>query len=345
MENCIRCGENFYISMISKKYLNKNPEQYKLCSYCRKYRKCLNCEKEFHNKQNQTCSKKCAKELKEKSWLISCGASHNFSNKSSSRKEWENRLLIEEGITNVFQREDVKKKSKITCKKKYGVENYSSSDECKDKIKKTNLKKYGVDNYSKTEEWLISFKETNLKKYGVENVSKNDEIKEKIKETNMKKYGVSSLLSIKDFREGNMIDKYGVPYPAQLESIKQKIKETKSSKDFIDKMIEKGYFLNPQKLSEKELYYHLVKQETEKSLKNYGENFFGKNWQDRIGRKENHIDHIYSKSEGFKNGILPHIIGSIHNLRIIFYLDNCVKQNKCEITLEELLEKIKYIDL
>jgi len=340
MEICIRCGNDFDISMISKKYLDKNPEQYKSCSYCRKYRKCLNCEKEFHHKQNQTCSKKCAQELKEKSWLISCGAIHNFSKDSTSRKDWESKLLNEEGITNVFQRKEVKEKSKITCIQKYGEEKYSLTNECKEKIKKTSLKKYGVENYSKTEEWLKSFKETNLEKYGVENHTQNKEIKEKIKKTNLDKYGVYTLFLLKDFREESMMNKYGVPYASQLESVKKKIKETRSSKDFIYKMIEKGYFLDPQKLSEKELYYHLVKQETKNSLKNYGENVFGKNWQDTIGRKENHIDHIYSINEGFKNCILPHIIGSINNLRIIPFINNCIKQNRCDITLEELLEKI-----
>ena len=48
---------------------------------------------------------------------------HNFCKNSESRKEWEQRLLDTEGITNVFQRESVKHKSKETLLKK---ESYST---------------------------------------------------------------------------------------------------------------------------------------------------------------------------------------------------------------------------
>ena len=317
MKKCIKCGTEYDISMISKKYLDKNPEIYNLCSYCRKYKKCLNCGEEFNHKQNQTCSKECSKELKEKSWLISCGSTHNFSKNSSSRKDWEDKLLENEGITNVFQREDVKEKSKITCLDKYGVNNYALTDECKNKIKLTSLEKYGV-----------------------ESSSQSEEIKNKVKQTNLKKYGVYSLLLLKDFREINMLNKYGTKYPSQLDFVKEKVKNTRNTKEFKDKMIEKGYYLDPQKLSEKELYYFLVDKETKKSLKEYGEKYFGKNWRNKIGCKDNHIDHIYSVIEGFNNKILPYIIGSIHNLRIIPFMENCIKQGKCDITLEELFYKI-----
>jgi hypothetical protein len=77
---------------------------------CRKYNICKNCVNEFHHRQNQTCSIKCAKELKEKSFMISCGTKHNFYKDSKSRIDWEDNLLKNEGIVNIFQREDVKKK-------------------------------------------------------------------------------------------------------------------------------------------------------------------------------------------------------------------------------------------
>jgi hypothetical protein len=80
---------------------------------------------------------KCANKLKELSFLKSCGTTHNFSKKSKSRIQWESKLLMDEGIINVFQREEVKEKSKKTLKKKYGVEHISKSDE----IKKRKTKK------------------------------------------------------------------------------------------------------------------------------------------------------------------------------------------------------------
>lgn len=122
---CKRCNTEYDISMISKKYIDKNPSKYEYCCDCRKYRKCEYCAKEFKHKQNRTCSVECARKLKELSFLQSCGEIHNFSKKSSSRKEWENRLLEREGIANVFQREDVKEKIKKTLNKKYGVDHIS----------------------------------------------------------------------------------------------------------------------------------------------------------------------------------------------------------------------------
>lgn len=50
------------------------------------------------------------------------GVTHNFCFNSPSRIAWQERLLQEEGITNVFQREAVKRKSAATIVKKYSVE-------------------------------------------------------------------------------------------------------------------------------------------------------------------------------------------------------------------------------
>lgn len=52
-----------------------------------------------------------------------------------------------------------------------------------------------------------------------------------------------------------------------------------------------------------------------------------------------HLDHIYSVKMGFVNNIDPQIIGSRHNLRIISKTQNLRKNIKCDITIEELLEK------
>jgi len=130
---CKRCDKIYNNNMILIKYQLKDVEKYKLCTDCRKYRLCKNCGNEFKHHQNQTCSKKCTIELKEKSWLESCGTKHNFYKNSISRIEWENELLTKEGITNVFQRNSVKEKSKNTIVEKYGVDNVSKLSYIKDK--------------------------------------------------------------------------------------------------------------------------------------------------------------------------------------------------------------------
>lgn len=50
------------------------------------------------------------------------GHPHNFCKENPSRLAWEKKLLETEGITNVFQREEVKGKIKETILTKYGVE-------------------------------------------------------------------------------------------------------------------------------------------------------------------------------------------------------------------------------
>jgi len=112
---CKICNRNF---RPYKK--NENKERYvTLCSVCRKQEKdCLRCGKRHYN-QGSTCSKECATQLKKQSWLKSCGTEHNFSKESRLRKDWEDRLLKEEGIINVFQRDNVKAKIIETIKKKF----------------------------------------------------------------------------------------------------------------------------------------------------------------------------------------------------------------------------------
>ena len=51
------------------------------------------------------------------------------------------------------------------------------------------------------------------------------------------------------------------------------------------------------------------------------------------------LDHKFSVHEGFKNSILPQIIGSIVNLQYITCSENSSKHTKCSITKEELYEE------
>ena len=155
---CKRCKNEFNNDKVPKKYLLKNLEKYNYCVYCRKYRNCKNCELEFHHKQNQTCSEKCTQELKEKSFMISCGTKHNFYRESVSRIKWERNLIENEGIVNVFQREDVKEKIKKTVFEKYGVYCILKSDVIKEKIKETLKKTIELNPNLYKENWHIAHK-------------------------------------------------------------------------------------------------------------------------------------------------------------------------------------------
>ncbi len=154
MKICNRCQSEYNISNISEKYISKNPLKYEKCAKCRKYKDCEYCKIEFYHHQNRTCSKLCAQKLKEQSLLKSCGTTHNFHRLSKSRKEWENRLIIEEGISNVFQRDDVKEKIKKTCVEKYGVEHPFMNSDIINKAKNTKKERYGNDPLYYKKIWL-----------------------------------------------------------------------------------------------------------------------------------------------------------------------------------------------
>lgn len=70
------------------------------------------------------------------------GYKHNFEKNCDSRIKWEKRLLNTEGITNVFQRKEVKKKSIETNLLKYGVE-YAAQNEDFKINRKYCILKYG----------------------------------------------------------------------------------------------------------------------------------------------------------------------------------------------------------
>ncbi len=53
-------------------------------------------------------------------------------------------------------------------------------------------------------------------------------------------------------------------------------------------------------------------------------------------------DHIVSVSYGFANNIDPAVISHPANCRIMLHSTNKIKHNKCDLTIEELLEKINY---
>ena len=55
--------------------------------------------------------------------------------------------------------------------------------------------------------------------------------------------------------------------------------------------------------------------------------------------REYDLDHMFSKFEGFKQGISPEIIGSVVNLTPLHYIANREKRIRCSITLDDLLEK------
>lgn len=155
---CKRCEVNYNIENISKKYVEKDPAKYELCVDCRKFRLCKFCQKEFKHHQNQTCSIECSKKMKEITNIKSGGEKHNFCRNSEHRKKWQKKLLLTEGISNVFQREDVKNKIKNKNIINYGVDNPSKSDIIKSKKQQTLSKTISENPDLYKNNWMILHK-------------------------------------------------------------------------------------------------------------------------------------------------------------------------------------------
>ena len=163
-----------------------------------------------------------------------------------------------------------------------------------------------------------------------------------------------------------MLAKYGVEQPTLNESIKlraaagikqsyindpglaqrqvqsKKIKYGHDLESCVDKsratQIANGRWVDPAKRTEWARYKFRVKYLTAKIYKKHKHII---NPDDLlIGRCEYQIDHIYSIRHGFENSVAPEVIASVHNLRVLWHVDNKSKHIRSDQTLEQLMEKI-----
>jgi len=113
-----------------------------------------------------------------------------------------------------------------------------------------------------------------------------------------------------------------------------KTKVRLAAKKRINTLVEKGQILDRSFLTNLEYYYRLVWSYTRLQPLSLIKN---------IEKRSNewHLDHIYSIKAGFVNNVPAHIIGNIHNLRIIPAKENCSKREGCHQTIDDILEKIK----
>ena len=183
--------------------------------------------------------------------------------------------------------------------------------------------------------------ETNLKKYGVKRPSQNDSIKEKTKIHFIETYGVDNPMKLdkhKRFGVDNIFSTFKHEInPMKLPTTKKRTGKdnffgTEQGKEIVRlKLEEKGLRIPLDQKSDYERYSRQVWIETRKqdinSLK----------YSEKRGVKGYHLNHRYSILEGFKNNILPSIIGNIKNLEFIPYFENCSKGSKCSIELSEMM--------
>jgi len=179
-------------------------------------------------------------------------------------------------------------------------------------------------------EFLRKYKKTCLAKYGVEFASQSAEFRDVVKNTNIAKYGFDNPFKSEQVRKKHKetcIEKYGVDNPSKSDQVINKIKRSR---------VASGDWVSDADRDELELYRIAVKKI---SAKSYHDHYYKINPKNLPrSRYKYHLDHIFSVEEGFKQGISPEVIGHWTNLRMLWHLDNSVKNIKCHKTLEQLLE-------
>jgi hypothetical protein len=180
-------------------------------------------------------------------------------------------------------------------------------------------------------EFLKKYKDACLTKYGTEFASQSTEFRNSVKNTCIEKYGVDSVMKvdeIKDKLKAVFVKKYGVDNPSKSKDVTAKIRKSR---------IATGDWISDDHRSELELYRLAVKKITAKS---YHTHYYKIN-PNNLPREryKYHLDHIFSVEEGFKQGVAPEIIGHWTNLRMLWHLDNSIKNTKCHITLSQLAEQ------
>lgn len=180
-------------------------------------------------------------------------------------------------------------------------------------------------------EFLSKVEKTGIKNYGSIENFKKEKLKRVIK-TNNEKYGVDFYLQTTEFkkdRSKKLKDTYG----DENWNNKEKTRKTRiTNKTQIDD-VDIESFLNYKKITVNRtvtIYRNNIEYINPLKLER--------------GKKSYHIDHKYSVKQGFLNNIPIEIISHPCNLFMIWYMDNLVKQDRCDITIEMLIENIKNYD-
>jgi hypothetical protein len=117
-----------------------------------------------------------------------------------------------------------------------------------------------------------------------------------------------------------------------IEQLKLIFSDEKRINEWRLKMESGGYFTPLELKSDFEKYKQSVWNYTRKNNLSILENY------NKRGRSNYHLDHKYSITKGFLDNIPPKILGCIHNLEMLTHKKNIVKNSKCSISKEKLLD-------
>jgi hypothetical protein len=217
----------------------------------------------------------------------------------------------------------VKQRKVESSRKKFGTDYPQQNKEHMAKIIDTNIKKYGHACSLKNPEQQAKRKATLLERYGVEEPTLNADIRAKAAAGVKQSFVNDPLLTKKQTNRKREI------YGEDFASIVEKNRITQ---------ISNGRWVAPEKRSEWNLYKFKVKQLTAKVYKANKELINPDNLT--LGVCVYQIDHIYSIRHGFENNIPYKLIASIHNLRMLWHVDNKSKHIRSDQTIEKLAAKI-----
>lgn len=122
------------------------------------------------------------------------------------------------GVSNVFQADVVKAKSKASLLERHGVTSPIQASSVRAKIDATNLARYGVTNPFASSEVKQRIRATNLERFGVENPNQAPEIIQQRIATNQERYGADHYLETPEFKEkfkATSLERYGTVHPMQ----------------------------------------------------------------------------------------------------------------------------------
>lgn len=139
---------------------------------------------------------------------------------------------------------------------------------------------------------------------------------------------------IRGFSSRKEFCKYINSIPRDPNTVLNAVKKNRKIKE------EKGVWTKKENLSEWNLYQRIVWEFTNISAKEKYSQEELKQRGKKTSLKHKQLDHNFSVHEGFKLGILPSIIGSKSNIRLVDCNYNSSKQSKCDISLEELFRLV-----
>ena len=217
----------------------------------------------------------------------------------------------------------IKQKKIDTSRKNFGTDYPWQTDEIIEKRKQISIEKYGHACSLKNPEQQAKRKATMIERYGVEEPTLNNDIRKKAAVGVKQSYITDPTLATRQISTRK--EKYGSDYA----SIVEKNRETQ---------IANGRWVSPEQRSEWNLYKFKVKQLTAKNYK-ANKDFLNPD-NVPLGTCAYQVDHIYSIRHGFEYNIPYQLIANIHNLQILWHIDNKSKHIRSDHTIQELVAKI-----